>query len=185
MHSSADAFASVLTDLPYKIGNAIAFNITLYFMTNLRRSPGPFFFFLLLSFFLTLTMSMLFRTIGSLSRTLSQAMVPAAVLILGLVIFTGFTIPTTYMLGWSRWINYIDPIAYGFESLMINEFHQRQFECTSFVPPYTDVPLNQKICSAIGSRLGEATVNGDDYIKSAFQYIHAHKWRLVRISSER
>ena len=40
--------------------------------------------------------------------------------ILAIVIFTGFAIPTRYMLGWSRWINYIDPVAYGFEALMIN-----------------------------------------------------------------
>jgi ABC-type multidrug transport system permease subunit len=41
-HPSAEAFASMLTDMPYKILNAIIFNITLYFMTNLRREPGSF-----------------------------------------------------------------------------------------------------------------------------------------------
>lgn len=73
-HPSAEAFASMLTDMPYKICNAITFNLVLYFMTNLRREPGPFFFFLLVSFFLTLTMSMLFRFIASVSRTLAGAM---------------------------------------------------------------------------------------------------------------
>ncbi len=101
----------MLTDMPYKIANAIIFNLTLYFMTNLRREPGAFFFFLLISFFCTLTMSMFFRTIASLSRTLAGAMAPAAILILALVIYTGFVIPTRYMLGWSRWINYLDPIG--------------------------------------------------------------------------
>jgi hypothetical protein len=37
----------MLTDMPYKILNAIAFNVPLYFMANLRRAPGPFFYFLL------------------------------------------------------------------------------------------------------------------------------------------
>lgn len=36
-----------------------------------------------------LTMSGIFRTIGSLSRSLAQAVAPAAVLILALVIYTG------------------------------------------------------------------------------------------------
>ena len=183
VHPSAEAFASSLADLPYKVGNAIAFNITLYFMANLRREPGPFFFFLMVTFFLTLTMSMLFRTIGSLSRTLSQAMVPAALLILAIVIYTGFTIPTTYMVGWSRWINYLDPVAYGFESLMINEFHHREFDCSTFVPPYGNLSLHQRICSAVGSRPGRSSVNGDDYINSAYRYFHAHKWRSVLHSS--
>ena len=37
-------------------------------------------------------MSMLFRTIGSLSRTLAQAMAPAAIFILALIIYTGFVV---------------------------------------------------------------------------------------------
>lgn len=66
-------------------------------------------------------MSMLFRTIASLSRTLSQAMAPTAIVILALIIYTGFTIPTRDMHPWFRWINWIDPVAYAFEALMINE----------------------------------------------------------------
>src|SRR6266480_2936397 len=144
----------MLTDMPYKIGNNITFNLTIYFFTNLRREPGPFFFFLLITFFITLTMSMLFRTIASMSRTLSQALAPAALLILAIVVFTGFSIPTRYMLGWSRWINYVDPVAYGFEALMINEFHNRDFACSNFVPTggfYNGVSPNQHVCSAVGS----------------------------------
>src|SRR5215469_12375893 len=84
-HPSAEAFASMLTDMPYKIGNSIIFNLTLYFITNLRREPGAFFFFLLITFSLTLTMSMLFRTIASVSRTLAQALAPAAIIILAII----------------------------------------------------------------------------------------------------
>jgi ABC-type multidrug transport system ATPase subunit len=170
----------MLTDMPYKIGNAIVFNLTLYFMTNLRRTPGAFFFFLLISFFTTLVMSMLFRFVASVSRTLAQAMAPAAILILAIVIFTGFTIPTRYMLGWSRWINYIDPVAYCFESLMINEFHNRNFTCSGFVPSgsgYSGISSSQRICTAVGATAGSNQVSGDTYINSAFQYYHSHKWR--------
>ena len=84
-HPSAEALASMLTDMPYKILNAIAFNTTLYFMVNLRREPGAFFYFLLVAFITTLVMSMLFRTLASVSRTISQAMVPAGLIILGIV----------------------------------------------------------------------------------------------------
>ncbi|KAK7515313.1 ABC-2 type transporter-domain-containing protein [Phyllosticta citriasiana] len=185
-HPSAEAYASMLTDMPYKICNAFIFNITLYFMTNLRREAGPFFFFVLTSFILTLVMSMLFRTIASVSRTLSQAMAPAALFILALVIYTGFVIPTRYMLGWSRWINYLDPISYGFESLMINEFHDRNFTCSAFVPPpgtpgYGDVSPSNYVCSSVGSTPGADYVDGDAYINSSFEYYHAHKWRNIGI----
>ena len=170
-------------DMPYKIGNAVIFNPVLYFMTNLRREPGSFFYFILITFSLNLTMSMLFRMIASVSRTRSQALAPAAIIILALVLFTGFAIPTRYMLSWSRWINYIDPVAYGFESLMVNEFHSRNFTCSNFIPTggfYDSVKSNQHACSVVGSTPG-SVVMGDAYINSAFQYDHAHKWRNFAI----
>lgn len=185
-HPSCEAIASMLTDMPYKILNTIIFNMTLYFMTNLNRHPGNFFFFLLISFFLTLTMSMLFRTIASVSRTLSQAMAPAAVLILAIVIYTGFALPVPYMHGWARWINYLDPVAYGFESLMINEFVGRNFSCppASFVPSgpgYTDITPLEQVCSAVGAVAGSNVVRGIDYVESAYQYYPSHKWRNLGI----
>jgi ATP-binding cassette subfamily G (WHITE) protein 2 (PDR) len=176
----------MLCDLPYKILNAFTYNLTLYFMTNLRREPGAFFFFLLLTFITTLCMSMIFRTIASASRTMSQAMVPAALLILALVTFTGFVIPISYMLDWCRWINYVNPLAYAFESLMVNEFHGREFECTQFIPSpaidiYKDVDAVNRVCSAVGAVKGNNMVDGDAYINSAFRYYHSHKWRNVGI----
>jgi ATP-binding cassette, subfamily G (WHITE), member 2, PDR len=48
-------------------------------------------------------------------------MAPAAVFILALIIYTGFTIPTGQMHPWFKWIAYLNPVAYGFEALMINE----------------------------------------------------------------
>jgi ATP-binding cassette subfamily G (WHITE) protein 2 (PDR) len=183
-HPSAEAWASMLTDMPYKIGNSICFNLVLYFMTNLRREPGAFFFFYLVSFLTLMGMSMLFRTIASVSRTLSQAMTPAAVLILGLVIYTGFALPIPYMPGWSRWINYVDLVGYSFESLMINEFYGQDFECSNFVPAgpaYAGVTNLQQVCSSVGSVTGQNFVSGGAYITSSYQYEHSHKWRNVGI----
>lgn len=179
-HPSAEAFASMLTDMPYKIMNTIIFNLTIYFMTNLRREPGAFFFFVLISFTITLAMSMLFRTIAATSRTLTQALAPAAVIILAIIIYTGFVIPTPDMLSWARWINYIDPVAYGFESLMVNEFDGRDYDCSVFVPSgpgYETVGAFDKVCATTGSVAGSAVVSGTSYINTSFQYYAPHKWR--------
>ncbi|KAE8446223.1 hypothetical protein EG329_012448 [Mollisiaceae sp. DMI_Dod_QoI] len=179
-HPSCEAVASMLTDMPYKILNTIVFNLTLYFMVNLNRHPGNFFFFILISFMLTMVMSMLFRTIASVSRTLSQAMAPTAVLILGLVIYTGFALPVPNMRGWARWMNYVDPIAYGFESLMINEFVGRNFTCDAFVPAgpaYSGVSSTQHVCSANGAVAGASYVDGTAYLETSYSYTPSHKWR--------
>ncbi|KIW15896.1 hypothetical protein PV08_05946 [Exophiala spinifera] len=180
-HPSAESYASVLVDLPAKIVNCISFNIVFYFMTNLNRAPGPFFFYLLVSFLTVMAMSGVFRSIASLSRTESQAMVPASLVLLALLIFTGFVVPVDYMPKWCRWINYIDPVAYAYEALMVNEFHGRNFACSAYIPDYATVSTSYVACNAIGAIPGQAYVNGDYYIDSAYRYHHSHKWRNVGI----
>ncbi|KAK9450534.1 ABC-2 type transporter-domain-containing protein [Limtongia smithiae] len=183
-HPFAEAVSSMLCDLPLKILVCIAFNTTLYFMTNLRREAGAFFTFLLFAFSVVMAMSMIFRTVGSLSRSISQAMAPAGVLILILVIYTGFTVPTRDMHPWFRWLNYLDPIAYGFEALMINEFRNREYHCSQYVPAgtgYGDVPDASRICDAVGSVSGQDYILGDDYIGLSFEYYASHLWRNLGI----
>ncbi|KAF2452837.1 ABC-2 type transporter-domain-containing protein [Lineolata rhizophorae] len=180
-HPSAEAYASVLVDMPYKILNTIVFNLIFYFMTDLNREPGPFFFYLLVVFLMVMAMSGIFRSIASLSRTEYQAMIPAAILMLALIIFTGFVVPVDYMLGWYRWINYLNPVAYGFESLMVNEFHGRNFACSAYVPDYANASADNVACSAVGAVPGLPYVNGDDYINTAYSYYHSRKWRNIGI----
>ena len=78
-------------------------------------------------------------------------MTPAAILLLALTIFTGFVIPTPNMHGWCRWINYLDPLAYAFESLIANEFHNRDFECSQYVPSGGSYPTAgpNRICTPV------------------------------------
>jgi ABC-type multidrug transport system ATPase subunit/ABC-type multidrug transport system permease subunit len=180
---SAEALASMLTGLPSKFLNSILFNIILYFMTGLRLTPGAFFFFFLTSFLTMLVMSSMFRTIASVFSTLDEAIVPGTIVTIGLVIYSGFPMPTPYMHGWARWINWVDPIAYGFEALMINEFHDRNFNCSTFIPtgPGYSQNSSSRACSAVGSVAGQTWVSGDAYLESSFQYSHSHKWRNIGV----
>lgn len=111
----------MLCDLPSKFFLTLGFNTPFYFLANLRRTPSAFFTFYLFAFASLITGSMLFRAIGAMSRTLTASIAPGAVFVLMLVIYTGFVIPVPDMHRWLRWIGYIDPVAYAFESLMINE----------------------------------------------------------------
>ncbi|KAH7409048.1 AtrD, ABC-transporter [Cadophora sp. MPI-SDFR-AT-0126] len=179
-HPVAEAIASMICDLPQKIATSITTNLIIYFMTNLRRTPQAFFTFFLFSFAVVLAMSMVFRSIGALSRTVSEAMAPSAVLILALVTYTGFTILVRDMRPWFRWINYLNPVAYGFEALMINEFHDRRIPCARFVPDglgYLDALPDQRICSTTGASAGADFVDGDTFLSVNYQYSYSHLWR--------
>lgn len=108
-------------------------------------------------------------------------MVPASIMMLALLIFTGFVVPLNYMLGWCRWINYLNPVGYGYESLMINEFHERNFSCSSYIPDYDNSSADNIACNAVGAVPGQSFVNGSRYISSAYNYDHSHKWRNIGI----
>lgn len=120
-HPSAEAISSLIVDLPAKVLVSIVFNIIIYFMTNLRRTPGHFFIFYLFSVTTTLTMSNIFRWIGAVSRSMAQAMVPSSIFMLILVIYTGFTIPVRDMHPWFRWLNYLNPIAVSLTAVQLSQ----------------------------------------------------------------
>ncbi|KAJ8078446.1 Multidrug resistance protein [Marasmius tenuissimus] len=179
-HPFSEAMASMISDLPVKITTAITMNLVLYFMTNLRRTAGAFFIYLLFSFSCTLCMSMIFRTIGASAKTLSASMTPAALMMLALVCYTGFVIPIRDMHPWFRWINHIDPIAYVFESMMLNEFHGIEYPCVAYIPAgpgYENVGGTERICSVTGSEPGRAFVQGSRFLSESFRYVKSHMWR--------
>ncbi|KAF4980695.1 hypothetical protein FZEAL_3363 [Fusarium zealandicum] len=179
-HPSAEALSSMVVDLPYKIFNTIMMNTTMYFMGNLRRDPGHFFFYLLISFTTTMSFSMLFRLIASLTRTIAAALARASIMLLVIALYTGFAMPPQYMPDWIGWIRWVNPTFYGLESLFVNEFGGVDFPCSKFVPEgpqYGDVSPLSRACAAQGSLPGEDFVRGSNYLLSAYGYKDAHKWR--------
>jgi ABC-type multidrug transport system permease subunit len=120
-HPFTDALASYLCELPNKVATSVVVNIPLYFMTNLRRQVDGFFVFWLFMLICTLTMSMFFRMLGSLSRTLEETMAPVSTLVLCFIVYVGFVIPPAYMVPWLGWVRWINPSFYSYEALMVNE----------------------------------------------------------------
>jgi ABC-type multidrug transport system permease subunit len=119
----------VIADLPVQFLTAVIFNVVLYFLGGLRKEAGPFFIFFLFGLLTRLAMTGMFRTIGAATKTISQALAIAAVLVLAMVIYTGFTIPRPNMHPWFKWLSWCNPVAYTFEALLVNEFHGRKFPC--------------------------------------------------------
>ncbi|KAL2838553.1 ABC-2 type transporter-domain-containing protein [Aspergillus pseudoustus] len=175
VHPFTEALASIIVDLPAKLSRCSAFSIVLYFMTNLRREPSQFFIFFLFLITAIMTMSGIFRTMAAMTKSIGQAMALAGILILCIVVYTGFSLPVPYMHPWLSWIRWINPIFYAFESLVSNEFHGRDFECASPIPSYGTG--SSFICSALGSIAGEMSVSGDDFIDANYNYHYSHVWR--------
>ncbi|KAL4886550.1 ABC-2 type transporter-domain-containing protein [Aspergillus karnatakaensis] len=179
VHPFAEAFGGIVSDIPVKFVAAVVFNVIFYFMAGLRYAPSQFFIFFLFTFISTLAMSAVFRTLAASTKTLSQAMSMAGVMVLAIVIYTGFVIPTPQMsdVPWFSWIRWINPVFYTFEAMIANEFHGRRFECSQFVPPYPNLSGDNFVCSVRGAVAGERTVSGDAFIYSQYRYTYDHEWR--------
>ncbi|KAK4983719.1 ATP-binding cassette transporter snq2 [Elasticomyces elasticus] len=177
---SAYAIAQTFVDIPLVFVQVTIFDLVVYFMSNLQRTPSQFFISLLFLFILTMTMYAFFRSVGALVGSLDIATRITGVAIQALIVYTGYLIPPSHMHPWLSWLRWINPVQYAFEGLMANEFYNLEIQC---VPPYL-VPAGvpgatpqYQSCTIQGSKPGSVTVNGADYIQVAFQYSRSHLWR--------
>lgn len=175
VHPFTEALAGVVTELPIKLMRCSFFSIVLYFLVGLRKDAGHFFVFYLFLIIMILTMSGIFRTAAAITRTMGQAMSIAGVLILAIIVDSGFMIPQAYLHPWFGWIRWINPIFYAFEALLSNEFHDRDFQCAQLVPPYGKG--DSVICAAVGAVPGQLSLSGDAFLDANYGYQYAHLWR--------
>ncbi|PLB49697.1 ATP-binding cassette transporter [Aspergillus steynii IBT 23096] len=176
-HPAAEAIAGVVSDVPVKFVLAVAFNVVMYFLSNLRREASQFFIYFLHVFIIMFVMSAIFRTMAALTKTIAQAMGLAGVMILALIMYTGYVLPVPSMHPWFEWIHWLNPIYYAFEVLIANEFHGRDFPCSQFIPPTADLSGNSFACSAAGSEAGKLTISGDSYMLANYDYSYGNVWR--------
>lgn len=178
---AAFAIAQTVVDVPLVLVQVLIFDVVVYFMSNLARTASQFFISLLLLFLLTMTMYAFFRAIGALSGSLDGATRITGVAIQALIVYTGYLIPPSKMHPWFSWLRWINPVQYGFECLMANEFYNLEIQCVApnLVPAGPGVAPENQGCTIQGSTPGSAVVQGADYIQVAFQYSRSHLWRNV------
>ncbi|KAK6331502.1 GTPase-activating protein [Orbilia blumenaviensis] len=174
-HPWTEAAAGIVSDIPVKFCAAVAFNLVIYFLGGLSYEASKFFIFFLFSFITTLAMSAIFRTMAAATKTISQAMALAGILVLAIVIYTGYTITPPYQHKWFFWISYINPIRYAYEALLVNEVHGLVYECANLIPPYGTG--DNFACAVAGATPGSRVVSGEAWASTSFEYSYSHLWR--------
>jgi len=180
---AAYAVAQTVVDIPLVFVQVFIFDIVVYFMTNLGRTASQFFISLLALWILTMTMYSFFRAVGAWVPSLDVATRITGVAIQALVVYTGYLIPPTKMHPWFKWLQYINPVAYAFEILMVNQFDTLAIQCVppNLVPQGPNVSSQYQSCTIQGSQPGQAVVSGAAYIETAFSYSRTHLWRNIGI----
>ncbi|KAF8749247.1 ABC transporter [Rhizoctonia solani] len=146
----------------------------------LQRDASKFFIFLLITVIMTLTMKAFFRGLAALCGSEAQAQAFAGMGILMLSMYTGYTIPRPSMIGALKWLTYINPIRYGFEAIVVNEFHGLNGQCSQFAPAgpgYENVNVANQVCTTVGASPGDPVVNGDTFVRLSFGYEYSNLWR--------
>lgn len=168
-----------MVDIPLVFVQVFIFDVIVYFMSNLSRTASQFFISLLILWAITMNMYAFFRAIGAMVKSLDIATRITGISIQILIVYTGYLIPPTKMRPWFKWLMWINPVQYGFEALMANEFDGMEIQCEppSLVPQGPGTAPQYQSCTVQGSRPGEVIVRGADYIKTAFTYERAHLWR--------
>jgi ABC-type multidrug transport system permease subunit/ABC-type multidrug transport system ATPase subunit len=127
-------------------------------------------------------MTALFRALGAAFPTFDAAAKVSGLIISASIMYTGYMIKKFQMNDrpWLVWLYWINPLAYGFDALLSNEFHGKSIDCvgTNLIPNgpgYTDV--SHQSCAGVGGAVpGRTTLTGDDYLAS-LSYSHKHVWR--------
>ena len=176
---AAYAIAQTVVDVPLVFIQVLIFDIVVYFMAGLARTASQFFISFIFLFIMTMSMYSFFRALGSLTKSLDIASRFTGISIQVLIVYTGYLIPPSKMHPWFKWLIWINPVQYGFEGLMANEFTGLNIQCEPpfLVPQSPQASPQYQSCTIQGSQPGQISVNGADYIQTAFTYSRSHLWR--------
>ncbi|KAG2063871.1 ABC-2 type transporter, partial [Suillus decipiens] len=144
-----ESLAHMVVDIPIMFVIQGVFSVLLYFLVDLQRTVSQFFIFLLVVFTMTTMVKGFFRLVAAVFKEESSAMSVAGIGVLVFSLYTGYTIPWLSILGALRWITYLNPLGFSFESLMMNEFHTLSGTCSTLVPQgpgYENVLLANQVC---------------------------------------
>ena len=151
----------------------------------MKRHPRlivlPLSIFLLFVFTAAIVMKGWFRAIAAAFPAEAAAQAFAGLSILVLAIYTGYTIPRPSIHKGLRWVTWINPLRYTFESIIANEFRTLNGPCSNVVPSgagYENVNIANTVCATVGAEPGQSTVNGARYLSIAFGYSYSNEWRV-------
>ncbi|CAB4255590.1 similar to Saccharomyces cerevisiae YDR011W SNQ2 Plasma membrane ATP-binding cassette (ABC) transporter [Maudiozyma barnettii] len=180
-HPAAEALADAISGFPFRMIGMTLFLIIIYFLSGLNRTASSFFIVYLFLTMCSESINGMFQMVAAGCDTLAQAHSIAGILMMSISMYSTYMIQLPSMHPWFKWISYIIPIRYAFESMLNAEFHGRHMDCGGTLipmgPTYQNVSDNNRACAFVGAVPGQSWVLGDDYLRDQFQYEYEDTWR--------
>ncbi|KAF2108384.1 ABC transporter [Lophiotrema nucula] len=182
---AAFCIAQITADVPILFVQVSIFIVILYWMTALKATAVAFFTCWFVVYIVTFVMTAFFRMIGAAFPNFDAASKVSGFAVTAYITYVGYEIPKPQMHPWFVWIYWINPLAYGFESLLGNEFEDQIISCANnnLIPNYLPQYQNSshQACAGVGGAArGAIEVPGEAYLAS-LSYSPSHIWRNVGI----
>lgn len=180
-HPAAVCIAQIAADFPILLFQVTHFGLVLYFLVGLKTTAAAFFTYLVTNFMTAMSMTAFFRFVGAAFPTFDAATKVSGLSIVALFVYMGYMIIKPVMHPWFVWIYWINPMAYGFEALLANEFHDQIIPCygPNLIPTglgYTSGEGGQSCAGVVGAVPGATSLTGDEYL-AGMSFSHSHIWR--------
>ncbi|KAJ4342309.1 hypothetical protein N0V95_006984 [Ascochyta clinopodiicola] len=180
-YPAAWVIAQIAADIPVMLFQWTHFGIVIYFMVGLETSASAFFTFWILVISSAMAMTAFYRMVGAAFPTFDAATKISGLSTSAFFLYMGYMIAKPSMKDWFVWIYWINPMSYGFESLLGNELAGTQFPCIgpNLIPSgagYDGGAGGQACAGVSGAQPGASIVSGEQYL-SSMSFSSGNIWR--------
>ena len=132
MYSIAPYYlANWICRLPLDVVPMLGISAVQYFMAGLRPGVEPFFVYFGIAVIEVQASIALGMLISALLPSVEAAPQLAPLVVILMLMFSGYFLNLQDVPAWIGWIKYVSFIRYAFEALMVNEFKDASFDCTT------------------------------------------------------
>ena len=125
--TTAYVMGRLCSTLPQRAIEIVSFGIPLYFMVDLDTSPDSFFIYLAILLAYTFAIKMMFGILAQVLPNKNNVLSFGTFLVLLFSLFSGFIIYPSQIPFYYDWLYYVNPFAWAFQALLINEFTSSKY----------------------------------------------------------
>jgi hypothetical protein len=128
--TSCLTLSQALVFFPLHVAEVLIFGSIMYLSAGLSSDNygGRFFTFLLIVFTFAVTVAQMFRTVSFLMPELSVAAPIAGVILVLMVLFSGFILPKSQISDGWIWFYWINPVAWALLAVSVNQFKSSEYD---------------------------------------------------------
>jgi hypothetical protein len=165
-HGMSYCFALTLTQTPVTVAEVFAYAVPVYFMVGLYIGVSQFFAFYAICFTCSMSLAAFFRALAAWSKDMVTANSLMVLLIMLLILMSGFTIAVDDIPEALMFIYWVSPFAWSFKAAVVNEFSSPDWDsassmempgdCTSFGPGNNTCTVGEMLMQIQGIPFGNS-----------------------------